>query len=126
FDGGASPGRTANHGERLKKLPRRTRSDGSGFKVAETGELVRQRCIHVFLPMLFPHTISASQGGPAMRTFFTNLFRNSTKVVSSQRRIRRRTRPHLERFQSRPILEALEDRRLLASDLSVTKTGPTG
>ena len=48
------------------------------------------------------------------------------RFFPTRRSDRRAARRRERRFQTRPVLEALEHRRLLAADLSVVKTGPVG
>lgn len=61
-----------------------------------------------------------------MSTSFGQLMPAIAKLFPPRRKGRTSARRRGPRFQSRPILEALEDRRLLAADLSVTKIGPAG
>src|SRR5262245_24190689 len=61
-----------------------------------------------------------------MRTSFGRYFLIFSQLFPARRKIRQGARRQRSRFQSGLFLEALEDRRLLASDFSITKTGPVG
>src|SRR4029450_8370002 len=67
-----------------------------------------------------------SQEVRAMTTSFGRFFPLLSQLFPARRRIRPAARRPRSRFQSGLFLEALEDRRLLASDLSIVKTGPVG
>src|SRR4051812_35050259 len=60
-----------------------------------------------------------------MRTYFSRLFYN-LKKSSLQRAATLSRQRRRSQVRSRLLLEPLEDRRLMASDLSITKTGPVG